>query len=199
MNSLVDCGIIQNGVIKVTIGERIREARKNAGLTQAQLAESSGVAAISIHQYEAGKREPRIEQLCRVADTLGVSIQYLLGSEDSKGFLLPDDFADPDDFEFVKALGLDDPKVRHVRASINEAIEYINLFNSLTPDVVAKLANLSGVEVDEMRCAVEELENLVTAMIYNLNERGKQKVLDYAKDLANIPEYQRKLPDEDAH
>lgn len=94
------------------IGKLIKEARKRAGLTQAQLAEKSGVAAISIHQYEAGKREPRVEQLLRLAPALNVPISYLLETEDIDGNMLPTHFADPDDFEFLKSLGLDTPSGR---------------------------------------------------------------------------------------
>ena len=50
----------------------MREARKKAGLTQAQLAEKSGVATISIHQYETGKRTPRLEQLVYIASALEI-------------------------------------------------------------------------------------------------------------------------------
>lgn len=96
----------------MAIGEQIRTARKKAGLTQAQLAEKSGVAAISIHQYEAGKREPRLEQLLRLAPVLNVSMSYLLEAEDTDGNMLPTYFADSDDFEFIKMLGLDTPTGR---------------------------------------------------------------------------------------
>ena len=57
----------------MSIGERIREARKLSKITQAQLAEKSGVAMISIHQYETGKRRPQIEQIQAIANVLGVS------------------------------------------------------------------------------------------------------------------------------
>lgn len=62
----------------MSIGERIREARKLSKITQAQLAEKSGVAMISIHQYETGKRRPQIEQIQAIANVLGVSVDYLL-------------------------------------------------------------------------------------------------------------------------
>ena len=65
----------------MTIGQRIREARKNAGLTQRELAEKSGTATGTIQQYELGKRRPRLEQLQRIADTLDVSVGYLQGYE----------------------------------------------------------------------------------------------------------------------
>lgn len=63
------------------IGERIKESRKNAGMTQTQLAEKSGVAAISIHQYEAGKRRPQLEQLLRLAAALNVDVNWLMNGQ----------------------------------------------------------------------------------------------------------------------
>lgn len=62
----------------MTTGERIKAARKKAGITQAQLAEQSGVATISIHQYEAGKRNPQLEPVLRIASALGVSVDSLI-------------------------------------------------------------------------------------------------------------------------
>ena len=92
------------------IGQRIKAARKAIGLTQDQLAQKSGVATITIRQYETGKRQPRLEQLQKIADALDVSISYLLGIVDIDGYLLPTAFADPADYEFVKALGFDSPQ-----------------------------------------------------------------------------------------
>ena len=57
----------------MTVGQRIKEARKNAGLTQRELAEKSGTATGTIQQYELGKRQPRLKQLLRIAETLGVN------------------------------------------------------------------------------------------------------------------------------
>lgn len=61
-----------------TIGWKIKMFRKLRGLTQAQLAEKSGVATISIHQYEADKRKPRLEQLEKIADALDVNLNSLI-------------------------------------------------------------------------------------------------------------------------
>ena len=65
----------------MTIGQRIKEARKNAGLTQRELAEKSGSATGTIQQYELGKRQPRIEQLQAIASALGVTTAYFLTGE----------------------------------------------------------------------------------------------------------------------
>ena len=61
------------------IKERIRDARKNAGMTQKALSEATGIAEISIRNYEAGKRKPQSEQLKALARALDVTTDYLLG------------------------------------------------------------------------------------------------------------------------
>ena len=68
----------------MSVGERIQEMRKSKNLTQKELAIMSGTSEITIRQYEIGKREPRIEQLCRIAKVLNVSTDYLLGLSDTK-------------------------------------------------------------------------------------------------------------------
>lgn len=60
----------------MSLGEKIQQARKEAGLTQAQLAEKCGLAAITIQQYERDKRQPRLEQLADIANALHVSMLY---------------------------------------------------------------------------------------------------------------------------
>lgn len=62
----------------MTIGEKIKCFRKEAGLTQKKLGEISGTSETTIKQYESGKRQPRIEQLRRIAAALGVYISDLV-------------------------------------------------------------------------------------------------------------------------
>ena len=69
----------------MTIGKLIKEARKNAGFSQRELAEKSGTATGTIQQYERGVRQPRLEQLLRIADALDVSIFYFTDAENENG------------------------------------------------------------------------------------------------------------------
>lgn len=66
----------------MNIGERIRTARKVQKLTQKQLAEKAGVAEISIRNYENQNRQPKLEQLQKIAAALEVSIEYFAGAPD---------------------------------------------------------------------------------------------------------------------
>ncbi len=57
----------------------IREARERRGMKQVELAQRSGLQPSAISQFETGQREPSPENLCKLADALGVTVDYLLG------------------------------------------------------------------------------------------------------------------------
>lgn len=66
----------------MTVGQIIKEKRKNAGLTQKQLAEELGVATITIQQYERGVREPTLERLMSIARILKCSARDFIDEAD---------------------------------------------------------------------------------------------------------------------
>lgn len=53
-------------------GERLRALRAERGLTQAALAQASGVSYRSVQYLEAGKRAPHFDTLVALAESLGV-------------------------------------------------------------------------------------------------------------------------------
>ena len=59
------------------LGSNIKKYRKEAGLTQKELAELLDVAVGTIQQYELGKRQPRLEMINRIAGALGIGIRRL--------------------------------------------------------------------------------------------------------------------------
>lgn len=61
------------------IGKGIKEFRTLAGLTQKELADKCGLAAVTIRQYENGSREPKIDTLEKIADILSTSIVDIMG------------------------------------------------------------------------------------------------------------------------
>ena len=64
----------------MTVGERIRKARKDAGLTQNQLAARLSISYVNISQLERGDRNPGVETLQRIADALDIPVRELLGT-----------------------------------------------------------------------------------------------------------------------
>ena len=62
-------------------GRRLKEERLKRKLTQKQFGVMVGVSATMIMYYESGAKRPSVEQLMRMADFLGIDINYLLGME----------------------------------------------------------------------------------------------------------------------
>ena len=56
----------------MTLSERLREARKNHGLSQKELGKLIGVSGSMIGQYETGQRKPKISTIIRIASVLDV-------------------------------------------------------------------------------------------------------------------------------
>ena len=61
---------------------RIKQLRKEKGLSQAQLAKEVGISNQIISFYENNKREPKIETWQSLADFFNVSVPYLQGIDD---------------------------------------------------------------------------------------------------------------------
>jgi len=57
--------------------EKLKKARKKAGLNQTQLADSVGVTQRSLTDYECGRATPRKHTLRKLAEAVGVTVEYL--------------------------------------------------------------------------------------------------------------------------
>ena len=62
----------------MTLGEKIKEARKQCGLSQEQLAEKMTVSRSAIAKWETDKGLPDVDNLKALAQLLNVSVDYLL-------------------------------------------------------------------------------------------------------------------------
>ncbi len=67
--------------INMVAGQRLKEARKKANLTQEQLAQMLGIKAAEISQYESNKRTPRWPVFKKILDILKISADEVLGRE----------------------------------------------------------------------------------------------------------------------
>jgi transcriptional regulator with XRE-family HTH domain len=71
------------------MGLKIKKARINANVTQAELAHRLGVTAQSISQYERGVKIPKIETLEKIANALGIKISCFYNLEPQKEQMFP--------------------------------------------------------------------------------------------------------------
>lgn len=66
-----------NAKLPKILGKRIQKLRKNAGLTQEELAEKVGVSRAYIGYIEQGRNTPSLEIVDKIAKVLKVSVSSL--------------------------------------------------------------------------------------------------------------------------
>ena len=62
------------------LGQKIREIRKERGMSQTELAWKAGISLITISRIERGERDPHVRTLAQIARGLGVPAFELLRS-----------------------------------------------------------------------------------------------------------------------
>lgn len=65
-------------LIEKTTAERLRAARQQRGLTQAELAARTGVRQSAISHFETGRASPSLKTLARIALSLEISTAQLI-------------------------------------------------------------------------------------------------------------------------
>lgn len=63
-----------------SLAERLRQARDQAGLSQAQVAKELGLHRPAVSEIEAGRRRVSAEELSQLAELYGVSLSWLTQS-----------------------------------------------------------------------------------------------------------------------
>ena len=69
-------------VITIKFAERLRELRKDEGLSQTKLAEKLGVTQRKISYWERGDVDPDMYSVSKISDFFEVSVDYLIGKID---------------------------------------------------------------------------------------------------------------------
>ena len=67
------------------LAQKLKELRKDKQLNQTEVAEYLGIGYYTLGKWEQGRAEPSAEDLTKLADFFGCSVDYLLGREDDFG------------------------------------------------------------------------------------------------------------------
>ena len=68
--------------------ERLKDLRKQAGLTQVDVAEKLGISQPAYASWERGAKKPTQDNLVKIAQILNVSVDYLVGNSEEKADVL---------------------------------------------------------------------------------------------------------------
>lgn len=68
-----------------TLSERLFRLRNEKGLSQEAAAEAAGVSRVALTRYENGQRMPKMNILDSLAKVYGVTVDYLMGREETFG------------------------------------------------------------------------------------------------------------------
>ena len=151
--------------------KNIKAARLYRGVTQQQLAELCGLATGTIQQYELNKRNPKIEQVAKIANALNLG--YSVFSNGEVAFYDFIDTTSPD----RKAQEFNELQMEAVHAtestksSMSEAVQEM-MQNEKTDG----LTNNERDMIDKMK---------------RLNGTGQNKAIEQVELLTKIPEYRK--------
>lgn len=187
----------------MTIGDRIKQVRTEKGLTQKQLGELSKTSEGTVRQYEIGKRQPRVEQLQRIADALGVDVSYLLNGEAtvSQTHLANGVHIYKDTFPFkVIEPFLDNPLSNSCDILYQDEYLIIAVEKDSTAtqeerekilDAYAPFREQKSREDTEFLASVKEGEfhSRMNTAFHELNFSGKQEAAKRVEELTEIPRY----------
>ncbi len=139
----------------MTLGERIRSARINSGLTQKQVADACGMADSAIRKYESGKITPKLETLRRISTAINADIVYLISGQTTEevqqGIITDADAEVRTIFENLQAKSKG--KVFDEQVALRNRIVHI-------------LELLDGLNATGQKKAIERLEELVEVPSY---------------------------------
>lgn len=70
-----------DGLDKVELGMKLREARNKAGFTQEQLAEKADIGVMYLGEIERGVKMPSMKIFIKLIEALDISADYILRNE----------------------------------------------------------------------------------------------------------------------
>lgn len=148
--------------MKETFGQRFQRLRKNAGLTQEDVASKLNITAQAVSKWENDISAPDISILCELSDILKVSLDELMGKETDTVKLVSNDSVKPEKlFLRIRVLSTDGDKVN------------VNL-----PLALVQTLTVNGVEMPKIN-GRDVLNGIDMQQLFALVEKGVMgKVVD---------------------
>lgn len=123
--------------IPMTLGKRIQKGRKEAGLSQEELAELLGVSRQAVSKWENDNGYPEMEKIVRLGQIYQVSLDYLVGNKQdssvedvtSKGWYVSNELAESFlTYQRTKFMKIG---ICFLLACISSVFSYMNMYNKV--------------------------------------------------------------------
>jgi transcriptional regulator with XRE-family HTH domain len=181
-----------------SIGELIRIARKSKGMTQKELAIKSGIAEITIRQYEKGKYKPKYDKIKKIAQALDMPYYQLLvdpmpDQKSREGYLT----AIKEKLLEIEVAAKNTDEAEQVM-SVSEAVS--SLINDVMKTVPENLREgimnqpLNDIDPGTLEGDTETLEKKIESinvLIKQLNFQGIKEIEHYARLIYMIDIYRK--------
>ena len=178
---------------------RLKELRKEKGLTQVELANIVNVSKITVLRWENEERQIKPDKAQQLADYFGVSVGYLLGfsndiekhpfewdeiSEISKPYLVKE-------LEKRRQERIEELRVLRDFAKNNDLTENINNVTQKLGDIVIPYLDLNAQLKAKQKFSDSEKKALgyLENQVLNLNSAFSQTLLTIFKGMQSIDEY----------
>ncbi len=178
----------------MTVGEKIKEARRQCGLSQQQLAEKMLVSRSAVAKWEAGNGLPDVDNVKALAQLLNVSIDYLLGEgEAAETTVLREAYQLPDDASGTKRKKKD----RIVREKFPDADIYFLVSHLKLTKGERIIDNLIGFLTDApfgIPALINSIKN-VDKMFYLVEEGDRQYLVMVTDEFIETRPLARRITD----
>lgn len=153
-------------------GERLRTLRKQARISQTNLAERLAIDTSLVSRFESGEREPSPQQVLEIARALGVSVDYLLNASARPQFILRGKKASDSD---------ESAEVRRVMTDAEQQVHYLHAAYDLAKQPSRRFAlryEVADIGIPELPDFVDELRSTLQLNQYVSLDELKQALRD---------------------
>ena len=172
----------------MTFGEKLKQARQKAALSQEQLSQKLHVSRSAVAKWETDKGMPDIDNLKAVSQLLGVSIDYLLDDGEMLSFAT---VKQPIDLESFEKTGKCRSKYDAAALSVfPDAQQIYPLIRKKKLSAVEKVLEWTAMPTFGLFTAVDQLND---GNAYYLAQKGdKQFFVTISKEFAQYSELTKK-------
>jgi transcriptional regulator with XRE-family HTH domain len=147
-------------------GDRLRELRKAAGLSQPQLARLAGVTRNAVSQWEAGKTKPSSKRLVQLSRALNVPIDQIMAPSTNVRECIVDAA-----LRLFGRLGVDEISIDVICASAEVArAEFDSLFESKDALLFELMRTLNDRTLEDVRRTPAKYGSLAARLKYLLRQ-----------------------------